>query len=189
MKNAITYILTLLVLLTVQSSCSAGLFASRMLVSNNCAPIFQSQIQRVISHSANFVQHSQAVFPTVNYFVGAPIRLQALVKQELQADPLYNEFQEFKRFQQYQQQRQLSPLQSTTRQLDQPISLVEKNCAKCHSGPSPKGEFSIDGQFTAIERDIAARMVILGKMPKSIELSPADKGDIIKEILLLGVEE
>lgn len=178
----VIYTITLLVCTFVCSNSFASLFGGSRFVNNNCFSNFQPIIQRSIPHFANFNQNLATVFPTINYFVGAPIRVQSIIRQELQTDPEYREFLQFKQFKQYQSQAlQQQPL-------IQPLSLVEKHCSKCHTGATPKGEFSINGVFTAIERDKAARAVILGKMPKSKELSPAEKGDLIKEILLLGVE-
>ncbi len=179
------HIITILLCLVIQ----CDLFAGRFFRVNNgllCAPVLRSGFN---AYHNQFNQVSQVVFPTVNYFVGAPIRVESIVQQQLNQDPLYQEFQLFKQWKEYsshQNQIASQPLPELLPNL-RPQTLVEKNCSKCHTGPTPKGEFSIDGQFTAIERDKAARAVILGKMPKSITLSPAEKGDLIKEILLLGV--
>lgn len=148
--------------------------------------------QRNVRSFQSFHQPIQAIsFPSVSYFVGAPIRIESLVQQELQQyqqqkDQEYNEFLQFQAWK--QQNQQIQQIQANTQPQPQ-STLVQQFCSKCHKGATPKGEFSIDGTFTAIERDKAARQVILGQMPKDKELTPAEKGSLVKEILLLGIEK
>lgn len=134
-------------------------------------------------------------FSNISYFVGAPIRIESLVQQEVQRiqslqqqtqSLQQQQYEEFLQFQAWKAQKQ--PIQ-TQMVPEVQKTLVQSFCSKCHTGSTPKGEFSINGVFTAIERDKAARKVILGEMPKGQELTPAEKGSLVKEILLLGVED
>lgn len=81
----------------------------------------------------------QVVYPSVNYFVGQPIRVQAIVKKEMQSDPDWAEFQEFKRW------KALKSNPQAVTEPAKPKGILQTTCAKCHSGATPAGAFAFDG--------------------------------------------
>lgn len=60
-------------------------------------------------------------------------------------------------------------------------------CTKCHSGATPKGQFSLDGEsFSAPTITKALRAIASGQMPPAdagVELSQQDKGEIMQYLL------
>lgn len=111
-----------------------------LLVAGFCPGLLQADNCRVQS----FQTHAAAVvaYPTVNYFVGQPVRVQALVRKEMQADPDYKEFLEFKRWKAGQKGE---PQQLKNQETPKTKGLLETTCAKCHGGPTPSGAFAFDG--------------------------------------------
>lgn len=66
-------------------------------------------------------------------------------------------------------------------------TVLSQACAKCHSGATPKGGLTIDGQ-TPLECDSildAIQAVASGSMPKGATLTPEQKGKVLDELLLL----
>lgn len=143
------------------------------LFGNRCA---LKQVQAVVA------QPIYAQPYAVNYFVGAPIRVEAIVQQALRADPQWQEFQQFK---QWQTLRAHEP-QATSQAVAS--SLIAANCASCHSGAKPAKGLVLDGE-TAVtcEQKLAAMKAVRdGKMPppnKAAALSPEAKGDLLSELL------
>ena len=86
------------------------------------------------------VQHVQAVQAVQQfyYFVGAPVRVEALVEKALRKDPRWKEFQAYKANQGPQREEQ-GTTQPAVR------SYLKLNCGRCHSGPEPKAGLIIDG--------------------------------------------
>lgn len=111
----------------------------------------------------------------VNYFIGAPIRIEALVTKALRDDPHWQEFQQFKKLQLQAPPAASLPDNRPTivgqhmgllERVDiierlmhlprQPLTQVAENespsarllklhCATCHSGKTPKGQLVLDG--------------------------------------------
>ena len=76
---------------------------------------------------------------------------------------------------------------SPPKQQAAPQSLLSQACARCHSGPTPKGNVTIDGQ-TAMECHqilAAIRAVADGSMPKGITLSAEQKGRLLDGLLAM----
>lgn len=109
----------------------------------------------------------------VYYFVGQPIRVQALLEKENE------EYQAFKAWRAQQQQAaQTSPAVQT--------GLVQKYCIKCHSGATPKAQFSLDvPHLTSEQFTLAMQKVMSGAMPKGVTVPPAEKGALVKELTVL----
>lgn len=109
--------------------------------------------------------------PQVQYFVGAPLRQQAV--QTYQDN--YQEFQQFRAWQQNQRQQLQAPPQvhdcptcNPQPQLaPEQHSVIKQNCSKCHSGDNPKGDLWLDGTvpLNAEKRDRIMRKIYQGKMP------------------------
>lgn len=70
-----------------------------------------------------------------------------------------------------------------------PPSLLQANCAKCHSGASASGNFSIDQPLSDADRLRALRAVRSGSMPKDVadgnkpQLSDSDFDKLVDELL------
>ena len=143
------------------------------LFNNRCA---FKQVQAVVA------QPIYAQPYAVNYFVGAPIRVEAIVQQALRADPQWQEFQQFKEW----QALQAHPAEATPQAVS--ASLIAAKCASCHSGPKPAKGLVLDGE-TAVtcEQKLAAMKAVRdGVMPppnKAAALSPEEKGDLLSELL------
>lgn len=143
--------------------------------SAQCGQFFQ---QRVVVH-----QQAAAIVsvPQVSYFVGAPIRVEALVQQALRADPEYQAFQRWK-LQGPEAQRESLKVET--------YPLLAAKCAKCHSGDQPKGGVTLDGS-KPVPADVALtslRMLRDRKGPEQMEavlagLKDADLPGLMQELL------
>ena len=69
-------------------------------------------------------------------------------------------------------------------------SLVAKHCASCHGldKAAPKGGLFYDGghKLDCGPSLKAIQSVMTGKMPKGVQLTPEEKGDLIRELATLG---
>lgn len=135
------------------------------------------------------VVHQQYVAPVytpqVYYFVGSPIRAQAVMQQ----DDDYQEFQAFKAWKQTQsREQQVQPVTQAE------SGLVKQLCGKCHAEPNQGNSFyAITGDDLVSAEKItkAIRAVAYGHMPKDRQLSKEEKNALLAELLSLeqGVEE
>ena len=107
-----------------------SLFGAGAVMAGDCVPLFQKSHHRaqVVAYPAHF-----------SYFVGAPVRVEALVQKELQKDPLWKEFQAFKAF------RAQQAKEGTQEQKGPVSSFLKATCGRCHSGPEPKAGLILDG--------------------------------------------
>lgn len=112
------FVATMIVWASVASAASA-----------QCGQFFRQRV--VVQHHAAAV----VAVPQVSYFVGAPVRLEALVQQALRADPQYEEFQKWK----------LRAPQREAIKVEPTYPLLQAKCARCHSGDQPKGGVTLDG--------------------------------------------
>lgn len=136
------------------------------------------------------VQHAQAivaqplVYPSINYFVGAPVRVEALVTKALEADPQYAEFQKFRQWQALTQAQRIAEPERAI------ATVLKAKCATCHGGATPKKGLLFDGSapLTAEQAIQAMRMVQAGKMPppEKAKLSAEEAGDVFSELLDLS---
>lgn len=128
---------------------------------------------------------AQYVAPVVNYFIGAPLRAAAIVEAEKRTDPEWSEFQQYKAFKETLRQEQ-----QAEQEPEPPQSIIVQTCAKCHSGPTPKGELLLDGSvpLSGDQTVMSMRRVRDGSMPPKSTLSPEVVGDIISEFLDLKGE-
>lgn len=133
--------------------------------------------------------------PSINYFVGQEIRVEAIVQQALRQDPGYAEYQKFKAWQAGQAQQQAAkpeaPMPNTA--LAEPpekFSFVKASCATsgCHSGDAPSKGLLLDGtgKLSSDAMRKAMKRVSNGTMPpvkSGITLTPENKGDIFQDLL------
>lgn len=82
-------------------------------------------------------QRQQIVVQHVNYFVGAPIRVEAIVERKLRKDPDWQAFQEFKAFRAGQRTAKEEPVKTA--------GLLKSNCGRCHTGSEPAASLILDG--------------------------------------------
>lgn len=78
--------------------------------------------------------------PSISYFVGAPVRVQAIVQKQLRSDPDYAEFQQFKAWKAKQK--------GEAQQINQPVKakgILSTTCAQCHGKAVAAGGFSFNG--------------------------------------------
>jgi hypothetical protein len=149
-----------------------------------------------------FVKHvavQQVVaYPQVSYFVGAPIRVEALVQQALRTDPDYEAFQKFRQWQSMTDASRVATAppagQGTQESSDtspEPAPLLAQSCSKCHSGATPKAGLIIDGHtpLTAEQALHAMRRIQAGEMPPKVLLSPEEAGAAFSELLELSKPE
>ena len=101
-------------------------------LAHDCRQFFNSGHRHHVQH----VQAVQAV-QQFYYFVGAPVRVEALVEKALRKDPRWEEFQAYK-------QNQAGPQKETGPQ-PEVRSYLKLNCGRCHSGPEPKAGLILDG--------------------------------------------
>jgi mono/diheme cytochrome c family protein len=101
-----------------------------------------------------FVAHHQAyVAPVaINYFVGQPIRAEAIVEKALRDDPDYEAFQRFKQWKQIENGRPAADAtQGATLDANLPetpdssVPILYQHCGGCHSGAAPKAGLLLDG--------------------------------------------
>ena len=136
---------------------------------------------------------------SVNYFVGAPVRVEALVQRALAADPEYRAYRQFKVWQAAQAATQRAasvdrptPAAAVRDLAAEPLDpavfarpLIRANCIRCHAGEKPKGGFDLSGPLSAKQIVEAQRKVYSREMPpaKAGVLSTAEQSAILRELL------
>ncbi len=128
------------------------------------APRCYVQRQAIVAH------HQAYVAPVaINYFVGQPIRAEAIVEKALRSDPDYEAFKRFKQWKQIENGRpaadrsgmtadnsthnsdisggssNIHPAPSDSNIPDNVIPILYKHCGGCHSGAAPKAGLLLDG--------------------------------------------
>lgn len=134
-------------------------------------------------------QYVAPVTQPVYYFVGAPIREEALKHQ----DPDYQKFLEFKRFTEQQEKQTPPPVPQP--QAEVTHNAIQMHCANCHQAPTEKNKFTqLTGEeeldpLTAMRalRSISynqeqAAGLGFSAMPKGSVLTPAERNDIAHQI-------
>lgn len=124
---------------------STVLLALLVLVSRpahgDCGPLAIRQRVVVQQHHAAAV----VAVPQVSYFVGAPVRVESLIQQALQADPEYQAFRRWRLQGPQATQDQQAPQREAIKVEANPFPLLHAKCARCHSGDSPRGGVTLDG--------------------------------------------
>jgi mono/diheme cytochrome c family protein len=136
--------------------------------------------------------------PSINYFVGQEIRVEAIVQQALRQDPGYAEYQKFKAWQAGQalsaQQAQVQPAQQPADPLNKPTetipqtiptAMLTQKCGTCHGGDAPKKGLLLDGtaKLTCEQMARAMKRVQDGSMPPKGSLTGEERGDVFQELL------
>lgn len=121
----------------------------------------------------------------INWFVGAPVRVEALVQKALREDKDWQEFQQFKTWKALAAEAHEPP------DLPGPQPARLFACAQCHSGDKPKGGLLLDGSapLTAAQALKAMRMVQLGEMPPKKKLTAEEAGQVFSDLLDLSQED
>jgi hypothetical protein len=124
-----------------------------------------------------FVTHHQAyVAPVaINYFVGQPIRAEAIVEKALRDDPDWELFQKFKQFKNTSNGRPAMEPVTDPAEVAQPnlpdnaVPILYQHCGGCHSGAAPKGGLLLDGTAYIDCKTLVACIDELeaGTMPKA----------------------
>lgn len=117
-------------------------------------------------------------YPTVNYFVGRPVRIEAIAKKAIKDDPDYREFLEFKKW----KAAQGTQKQNVTAPAAHQQTLLRTTCGKCHGGATPAGAFSFDGTH-AITSDKFEQIIkwASGKVKPTGDTMPGVMEKLIKE--------
>ncbi len=153
--------------------------AAMVLLLQNARPSYGGGCRRIVQ----VAQPLQQFF----YFVGQPVRLEAVLEKQQRDDPSYQEFLEFK---QYRKRLALQTNNTPKAELkaERP-SLLQRKCGRCHTGPKPRGGIRFDEKQTLPAEQIinAQRMMLAGEMPPASDarLSPEEMGDLIQELLNL----
>jgi mono/diheme cytochrome c family protein len=129
------------------------------------------------------LQAVQYVPQHVYYFVGAPLRAEAVIEHAKQRDPDYQQFQEFKRFLEFQTQAQN---QQAAEQPERSAgSMFSAKCLSCHNATKSAGGINLDGPLSAEIKVQAMESALDGRMPKGRPpLSSEELGELIDELFL-----
>lgn len=133
------------------TGCAAAFALADLSFGDQCA----TGTCRNVVHKAAVVHHQQAyVAPVVSqnvyYFVGAPVRAEALIEEAKLADPDYQEFLQFKewraRIHDQQPADDLPPAEPSPEEpprFSSTDSVINTSCISCHSGETPKGNLDV----------------------------------------------
>ena len=159
---------------------------------------YASACQRcgLFGNKCKFQQHHVAVQQVVAvpiiqqqyYFVGAPIRAEAIIEKQKQSDPEWTEFQQFKRWQNKAELPAQEPAQEPDQVPAQPYeSVLATKCASCHSGAAPKAGLLLDGTGALSDalKVRASNAVLEGRMPPKERppLTDEEYSGVLREIL------
>lgn len=178
-RQALLYLLLLLVTIAGAAYATAGgpcnVISSRVVSSP------------VVTYSA---AHSYAQAAQVFYFVGQPIRAEAVVQHARERDPDYQQFAEFKRFLEFQratrEEAQKQPEQAKADAKSNNKILAAK-CAECHNAKNSGGGIDLSG---AVPLDADAKAAIMssvlsGRMPQNREpLTAQELGELVNSLFL-----
>jgi len=150
------------------------------------------QQQQVIHHKQAIVQQVVAVpiYRNQYYFVGSPIRAEAIIQKAMQDDPAYQSFLQYK--------QNLAAIQSGHKHraedppaTNQVVSVLDRKCASCHSGDKPGAGILLDGTGP-LSPDMMTRIktsVDSGKMPKSRPPLTAEEKSVLAQEMGIYYEE
>lgn len=132
----------------------------------------------------SYAVQKQAIYPQYYYFVGAPLRAEAVIEHQKQRDPDYQQFQQFKEFLQYKAEVEAQQSQ----QVEQlPQTVLQARCASCHNAKSPAGGYALDGSTSldAADKEAVMASVLNESMPKGKEpLTPEELGELVDVLFL-----
>lgn len=131
---------------------------------------------------------AQPVYSYALYFVGAPVRQEALAQKAITSDPEYQEFLEFKEWKASRGLQTPPDIHDERLPLAAP-TVVSTMCIKCHSGEEPKGDLRLDVSLTDDVKLKAMRMVWAGKMPPTAPLNNEQAAQMFEELLSQVPEE
>lgn len=163
--------------------CSAlALFSSNALA-GDCLSLYR---QRVVVQQAY-------VAPVVAQYYAAPAYLQYAVGNDIQADAVAEKIAQ-RLVPKLQAMLAVPQSQVAPHAQASTVPFLSAKCAKCHSGPEPKGGVTLDGSQPVDDGTFRRIVAMLGTgkgIPKAMagvmaNLQPADKGAITEE--LLGLE-
>lgn len=120
----------------------------------------QHVVHAPVRVAATAVQHSNVLHTNaqeISYLVGQQVRLQALIRAELEATSEYQELQQFRAWKAAQQTPSKPAAKAVQNQRVQGITLAT-TCAKCHSGENPAAGIPLDGSVP-IAAGVVARTV------------------------------
>lgn len=144
------------------------------LFGNRCRFQQHHHVQKVIA--------APIVNQQVYYFVGQPIRADAIIQKAMNDDPQYQSFLQYKQNLAAIQAQKEAPAAP-----EQVQSILAKKCASCHSGPTPPKGVLLDGT-APISPLLAERIdasVKNGSMPKDRpHLTPEEKKQLALELSL-----
>lgn len=150
-----------------------GLFGARCQV----AAVKQVAVKQV--YAAQAVQY---VPQHVYYFVGAPLRADAVVEYQKQRDPDYQQFQAFKEFLQFQQLQAQQPPEQPQHAVG---AVLQSKCVGCHNATKSAGGIALDGPLDAAMKEQVMESVLDERMPKGrAPLTPEELGGLIDELFL-----
>lgn len=187
-RQALLYLLLLLVTIAGAAYATAGgpcnVLPGRV--------VSQSVITSpVVTYSS---AHSFAHAAQVFYFVGQPIRAEAVLQYERNRDPDYQQFAEFKRFLEFQratrEESQQKPAQANAQDQGPAKSnnkILSAKCAECHNSKNSGGGFDLSGAVPLDADTKAAVMssVLSGRMPQNREpLTAQELGELVNSLFL-----
>ncbi len=127
--------------------------------------------------------------PQFFFFVGAPVRIEALLEAEKRRDPAYEPLGNL---------RPDAPSAAVFPTGDAAASKaagsfanVVQRCAACHSGAAAEGALWLDGSrsLSAAQITAAQRRVLRGEMPPAEPLLPPESHQVLQELLTLEATE
>lgn len=127
---------------------------------------------------------AHAAVPPVQffYFVGQPVRIEALVAAEIRRtrDDAY-----FPQLPQARREANVYPPSAPVTVLGNGAALARR-CTACHRGPAPEGGLSLEGATLSAEQITAAqRRVLRGEMPPAERLAPEEAAAVVQDLLRL----
>lgn len=136
------------------------------------------------SFAHSFVQPAQ-----VFYFVGQPLRADAVLQHERERDPDYQQFAEFKRFLEFQRAVAETPQANAKAEATAKpnYQILRAKCAECHNAANSAGGFDLsgDGPLDADQKSAVMRSVLSGEMPKNRQpLTAQELGELVNSLFL-----
>lgn len=147
---------------------------------------FQGKQRGFVAQKQFIVQ--EQIIPNVYYFVGAPLRAEAVVEKAKRDDPDWKAFQQFKAFQEFQKSAAVEPdPEDSPTTLPTVSDVFASRCVSCHNANDSAGGYALDGSMV-IDAEAKAQImesVLSGRMPKGKEpLNPEELGELVDHLFL-----